>query len=107
LTLRVSIRRAYEVALRQWVKYTDWKPAFAQGDRVTYRSQDGIVNGINAETSEMYFAPDADAPRYRKGGGYIVSEGDLTASAIEARSDATGTGAAEGESAASEAGDAQ
>jgi hypothetical protein len=78
------MREAYENALRDWVKFTGWRPRFAKDDRVIYRDKPGIVNGVNSETSEIFFAPDEEAPRYRQGGGYVVSEDDLTASAGEA-----------------------
>ncbi len=84
-----TLDEAHEDALRKWVKITDWKPRFAEGDRVNYRGKEGAINGVQADVATYYFKPDDESERYNQGGGYVVTEDTLTASAIEARRAAT------------------
>ncbi len=74
-----AVRDAHKDALTKWVKMTGWTPKFSVGDRVECRHGVGRVNEINVETSLYLFAPDADAGKYRLGGGIHVWEDELTA----------------------------
>lgn len=77
---------AHTDALEKWVKLTGWTPRFAQGDRVRHDTLgEGIINEVKASVATYWFAPDAEAARFRQGGGYLATEDRLTALAAGSR----------------------
>lgn len=82
--------RAHDKAVEAWVSENDIRPTFADGQRVTYRGENGVIRGGEPKRGVYYFVPDGDEARFANGGGVCVDY--ELAQAIEARQGRDGEG---------------